>query len=80
MPRTRAARPLSGHLRGVGFNDVTAAAAWPLPTPVIKSDLQRADGTRLRLQAHPSHLPLETLVRTLQPLSATRSIWSHGIG
>jgi len=64
----------------VGLIDVTADAAWPLPTPVIESDLQRADGTRRRMQAHPSHHPLETLVSTLEPLSATRSIWSHGIG
>ena len=46
-----------------GFVEVPAAPVWPLPTSGIEIELHRPDGTRLRIAAHESQLPLTALVR-----------------
>lgn len=51
-------------LTALGFVEVTAASAWPIPTPRTEIELQRADGARLRIHAHELPLPLAALVRT----------------
>lgn len=43
--------------------EVPPAPAHPLVGPATESELQRADGARLRLRAGESTLPLATLVR-----------------
>src|SRR5713101_1712717 len=48
----------------LGFVEVPAAPAWPLPTSGIEIELHRPDGARLRIAAHESQLPLTALVRT----------------
>jgi hypothetical protein len=47
----------------VDFVELPAPPPWPPPTPAAEIDLQRADGTRLRIHCHEPHLPLATLVR-----------------
>jgi hypothetical protein len=47
----------------VGFVEVPAAPVWPLPTSDIEIELQRPDGTRLRIAAHEPQLPLLAVVR-----------------
>jgi hypothetical protein len=46
------------------FVELTAPRSWPLPTLSAEIDLQRADGTRLRIHCHEPQPPLEALVRT----------------
>jgi hypothetical protein len=46
------------------FVEVTAATVWPLSTPHTAIELQRADGARLRIQAHELPCPIAALVRT----------------
>ena len=47
-----------------GFVEVPHISVWPLPTSGIEIELQRPDGTRLRLHAHEPQPPLVALVRT----------------
>ena len=51
-------------LPAMGFVEVPAASAWPLPPLTTEIELYRADGARLRIAAQESHLPLTALVRT----------------
>jgi hypothetical protein len=46
------------------FVEVSAAPAWPFPTPGTEVELHRADGAQLRLRSHEPQLPLAALVRT----------------
>jgi hypothetical protein len=48
----------------LGFVDVTATPVWPLPTAGTEIELQRPDGTRLRILIHEPQPPLVALVRT----------------
>jgi hypothetical protein len=48
----------------VDFVELTAPPFWPLATLSAEIDLQRADGTRLRIHYHEPQPPLEALVRT----------------
>ena len=48
----------------LGFVEVPPTSVWPLPTSGIEIDLQRPDGTRLRLHTHEPQPPLVALVRT----------------
>ncbi len=48
----------------VGFVEVTAASAWPIPLPSTEIELQRVDGARLRIHVHELQLPITALVRT----------------
>jgi len=47
----------------LGFVEVPAVPAWPLPPSVIELDLYRPDGARLRIAAQEPHLPLLAVVR-----------------
>jgi hypothetical protein len=47
----------------LGFVEVPAAPLWPLPTSGIEIELQRPDGTRLRMHAPEPQLPLLGVVR-----------------
>jgi hypothetical protein len=47
----------------LGFVEVPAAPAWPLPTSIIELELHRPDGARLRIAAQEPHLPLLAVVR-----------------
>ena len=47
----------------LGFVEVPAAPVWPLPTAGVEIELQRPDGTRLRLHAPEPQLPLLAIVR-----------------
>ena len=51
-------------LPAVGFVEVPAASAWPLPIPTTEIELHRADGARLWIRSHESQLPLAAVVRT----------------
>jgi hypothetical protein len=48
----------------LGFVEVATPTAWPAPAPGTEIELQRRDGTRLRIRSYEAHLPLATLVRT----------------
>jgi hypothetical protein len=48
----------------LGFVEVPPTSVWPLPTSGVEIELQRPDGTRLRLHAHEPQPPLVALVRT----------------
>jgi hypothetical protein len=48
----------------LGFMEVPAAPLWPLPTSGVELELQRPDGTRLRLHTPEPHLPLLAVIRT----------------
>jgi len=48
----------------LGFVEVTATPVQPTPTAETEIELQRPDGTRLRIHTHAAQLPLATLVRT----------------
>jgi hypothetical protein len=48
----------------LGFVEVPPISVWPLPTSGIEIELQRPDGTRLRLHTHEPQPPLVALVRT----------------
>ena len=48
----------------LGFAEVPPISVWPLPTSGIEIELQRPDGTRLRLHTHEPQPPLVALVRT----------------
>jgi hypothetical protein len=60
--RTSLAAPASAAARG--FVDVSAAPLWPLSTAALKIELHRTDGTRLRIHAQESQLPLTAVIRT----------------
>jgi hypothetical protein len=62
--RPAIARDATASPAALGFVEVTTPAAWPVPTPSMEIDLQRAGGARLRISVHEPHLPLATLVRT----------------
>ena len=47
----------------LGFVEVPAAPAWPLPTASIELELHRPDGTRLRVAGPETQLPLLAVVR-----------------
>src|SRR5215467_4277275 len=47
----------------LGFVEVTATPVRPTPTAGTEIELQRPDGTRLRIHTHEPQLPLATLVR-----------------
>ena len=47
----------------LGFVEVPAAPLWPLPTSGIEIELQRLDGTWLRMHASEPQLPLLGVVR-----------------
>ena len=47
----------------LGFVEVPATPLWPLPTSGIEIELQRPDGTRLRMHAPAPQLPLLGVVR-----------------
>jgi hypothetical protein len=47
----------------LSFVEVPAAPVWPLPTSGIEIELQRPDGTRLRMHAPEPQLPLLAVVR-----------------
>jgi hypothetical protein len=45
------------------FVEVPPAPAWPLATPAMDIELERPDGTRLRLRCSESTAPVAVLVR-----------------
>ena len=47
----------------LGFVEVPAAPVWPLPPSAIEIELQRLDGTRLRIAAQEPLFPLLAVVR-----------------
>ena len=47
----------------LGFVEVPAAPVWPLPPSAIEIELQRLDGTRLRIAAQEPQFPLLAVVR-----------------
>jgi hypothetical protein len=46
------------------FVALPATPAWPLPPPPVEVELQRADGTRLRIHYHEAAPPVTAFVRT----------------
>jgi hypothetical protein len=60
-----AARATPAATAVLGFVEVPAAPIWPLPTSGIEIELQRPDGTRLRMHASEPPLPLLGVVRAL---------------
>jgi len=58
-----AARSPPASTAALGFVEVPAAPVWPLPTSAIAIELQRPDGTRLRIAAQEPQLPLLAVVR-----------------
>jgi hypothetical protein len=48
----------------LGFVEVPAASAWPLPAPPTEIEVHRADGARLWIRSQESQLPLAAVVRT----------------
>ena len=58
-----AARSTPAATAVLGFVEVPAAPLWPLPTSGIEIELQRPDGTRLRMHASEPQLPLVGVVR-----------------
>jgi hypothetical protein len=59
-----AAMAASASIAEPGFVEVPAAPAWARPTSAIEIELHRPDGTRLRVAAPESQLPLLAVVRT----------------
>jgi hypothetical protein len=47
----------------LGFVEVPAVPTWPVPATSIEIELQRPDGTRMRMHTHESQIPLTALVR-----------------
>jgi hypothetical protein len=47
----------------LSFVEVPAAPIWPLPTSGVEMELQRPDGTRLRIHTPEPQLPLLAVVR-----------------
>jgi hypothetical protein len=47
----------------LSFVEVPAAPVWPLPASGVEIELQRPDGTRLRMHAPAPQLPLLAVVR-----------------
>jgi hypothetical protein len=47
----------------LGFVEVPAVPAWPLPTAGIEIELRRPDGARLRIAGPEPQLPLLAMVR-----------------
>ena len=58
-----AARSTPAATAVLGFVEVPAAPLWPLPTSGIEIELQRPDGTRLRMHVPEPQLPLLGVVR-----------------
>ena len=58
-----AARSTPAATAVLGFVEVPTAPLWPLPTSGIEIELERPDGTRLRMPASESQLPLLGVVR-----------------
>src|SRR5262245_18620923 len=58
-----AARSTPAATAVLGFVEVPTAPLWPLPTSGIEIDLQRPDGTRLRMHVPEPQLPLLGVVR-----------------
>ena len=57
------ARSTPAATAALGFVEVPTAPVWPLPTSGIEIELQRPDGTRLRIHASEPQLPLLGVVR-----------------
>jgi len=53
----------------LGFVEVPTPSVWPLPISGVEIELQRPDGTRLRIAAQEPQLPLLTVVRTFLEMS-----------
>jgi hypothetical protein len=51
-------------LTALGFVDVTPSPPWTVPTQATEVELQRADGTRLRITSHAPQFPVTALIRT----------------
>ncbi len=60
---SRAARSAPASI-ALGFVEVPTTSGWPLPISGIEIELQRPDGTRLRIAAQEPQLPLLAVVRT----------------
>jgi hypothetical protein len=58
-----AAMAASASTAAPGFVEVPAAPVWARPTSAIEIELHRPDGTRLRVAAPESQLPLLAVVR-----------------
>jgi hypothetical protein len=58
-PRSAQASPAA-----LDFVELPATPSWPLATPPVEVELQRADGARLRIHYHESIPPVAALVRT----------------
>jgi len=58
-----AARSTPAATAVLGFVEVPTAPLWPLPTSGIEIELQRPDGTRLRMHVPEPQLPLLGVVR-----------------
>jgi len=46
------------------FVELPGPPSWPLPPPPVEVELQRADGTRLRIHYHEAAPPIVAFVRT----------------
>jgi hypothetical protein len=51
-------------LTALDFVDVTPSPSWTVPTQATEVELQRADGTRLRMTSHAPAFPVTALIRT----------------
>jgi hypothetical protein len=58
------ARSAPASTTALRFVEVTATPAWPSPTSGTDIELHRPDGTRLRIHAQDSQLPLMAVIRT----------------
>jgi hypothetical protein len=68
-----AARSAPASTTALGFVEVPAAPVWPLPTAAIEIELHRPDGTRLRIAAQESQLPLLAVVQAFLETPACSS-------
>jgi hypothetical protein len=59
-----ASRSTQASPAALDFVELPATSAWPMPTPPVEVELQRADGARLRIHYHESPPPVAALVRT----------------
>ena len=57
-------RTACASLHGLGFVEVMATPVRPTPPAGTEIELQRPDGTRLRIHTYEQQLPVATLVRT----------------
>jgi hypothetical protein len=59
-----AAQSAPASTTALSFVEVTTPPAWPSPTSGTDIELHRPDGTRLRIHAQESPLPLLAVIRT----------------